>query len=222
MRIGVLGTGTVGRRIATKLVELGHEVTMGSRSVESEALLEWVEEADGGGGGGGGGGGTFADAASAAELVFNCTSGEASLEALAATGAGNLAGKVLVDVANPLDFSQGMPPTLSVCNDDSLGERIQAAFPEARVVKTLNTMNNQVMTEPGRLPGAHNVFVCGEDAGAKATAGKLLQEFGWVPEQIVDLGGIAAARGTEMYLPLWLCLMGSLGTADFNIQVRVP
>jgi 8-hydroxy-5-deazaflavin:NADPH oxidoreductase len=217
MRIGVLGTGAVGRRIATKLVELGHEVTMGSRSAESEALLEWVEEA-----GDGGRGGTFADTASSAELVFNCTSGEASLEALAAAGTESLAGKVLIDVANPLDFSQGMPPTLSVCNDDSLGERIQAAFPEARVVKTLNTMNNQVMTEPGRLPGAHNVFVCGEDADAKATVGELLQEFGWAREQIVDLGGIAAARGTEMYLPLWLCLMSSLGTADFNIQIRVP
>jgi predicted dinucleotide-binding enzyme len=217
MRIGVLGTGAVGRRIATKLVELGHEVTMGSRSAESKALLEWVQEA-----GGDARGGTFADAAVAAELVFNCTSGEASLEALAAAGAESLAGKVLVDVANPLDFSQGMPPTLSVCNDDSLGERIQAAFPEAMVVKALNTMNNQVMTEPGRLPGAHNVFVCGEDAGAKAAVGELLQEFGWAPEQIIDLGGIAAARGTEMYLPLWLCLMGSLGTADFNIQVRVP
>jgi len=217
MRIGVLGTGAVGRQIATKLVELGHEVMMGSRSAESEALLEWVQEA-----GGDARGGTFADAASAAELVFNCTSGEASLEALAAAGAKSLAGKVLVDVANPLDFSQGMPPTLSVCNDDSLCERIQTAFPEARVVKALNTMNNQVMTEPGRLPGAHNVFVCGEDAGAKAAVGELLQEFGWAPEQIIDLGGIAAARGTEMYLPLWLCLMGSLGTADFNIQVRVP
>jgi 8-hydroxy-5-deazaflavin:NADPH oxidoreductase len=217
MRIGVLGTGVVGRRIATKLVELGHEVTMGSRSAESEALLEWAEAA-----GDGGRGGTFAEAATASELVFNCTPGEASLEALAAAGAGNLAAKILVDVANPLDFSHGMPPTLSVCNDDSLGEQIQAAFPEAKVVKALNTINNQVMTEPGRLPGAHNVFVCGEDAGAKATVGELLQELGWAPEQIVDLGGISAARGTEMYLPLWLCLMGSLGTADFNIQVRVP
>jgi predicted dinucleotide-binding enzyme len=214
MRIGVLGTGAVGRRIATKLVELGHEVTMGSRSSDSEALTEWVREI-----GGGAHGGTFADAASASELVFNCTSGTASLEALAAAGAGSLAGKVLVDVANPLDFSQGMPPTLTVCNDDSLGERIQAAFHEARVVKALNTMNNQVMTEPGRLPGAHNVFVCGEDAGAKAAVGELLQEFGWAPEQIVDLGGISAARGTEMYLPLWLSLMGVLGTGDFNIQV---
>src|ERR1700704_1141723 len=138
MRIGVLGTGSVGRRIATKLVELRHEVTMGSRSAGSEAVQEWLTDLEGDASGG-----TFADAASTAELVFNCTAGEASLAALKSAGAANLAGKVLVDVSNPLDFSQGMPPTLSVCNDDSLAERIQATFPDAKVVKTLNTINNQ-------------------------------------------------------------------------------
>lgn len=217
MKVGVLGTGSVGRAIAGKLLALGHEVTMGSRWAESEALLEWLDEADETAHGG-----TFAEAAAAGELLFNCTAGEASLEALAAAGAENLAGKVLVDVSNPLDFSRGMPPTLTVCNDDSLGERIQAAFPEAKVVKALNTVNNQVMVDPGRLPGAHNVFVCGEDGGAKATVTALLTEFGWPQGSVVDLGGIAAARGTEMYLPLWLRLMGTLETADFNIQVRVP
>jgi predicted dinucleotide-binding enzyme len=131
MKVGVLGTGAVGRRIASKLVELGHEVTMGSRSADNEAPREWVADA-----GAGATGGTFADATAAAELVFNCTAGEASLEALAAAGTENLAGKILVDVSNPLDFSQGMPPTLTVCNDDSLGEQIQAAFPEAKVVKS--------------------------------------------------------------------------------------
>lgn len=217
MRIGVLGTGSVGKRIATKLAELGHEVTMGSRSADSEALREWIE-----GAGPGASGGTFAAAAAAGELLFNCTAGEASLEALVAAGADNLSGKVLVDVSNPLDFSGGMPPTLTVCNDDSLGERIQAAFPETKVVKSLNTINNQLMTDPGRLPGAHNVFICGEDEGAKGTVTELLVEFGWPRESIVDLGGISAARGTEMYLPLWLRLMGALGTPDFNIQLRVP
>jgi predicted dinucleotide-binding enzyme len=217
MRIGVLGTGSVGRRIADKLVALGHEVTMGSRSADGEALREWLS-----GAGEDARGGTFADAASAAELVFNCTAGEGSLAALEAAGAEKLAGKVLVDVSNALDFSQGMPPTLSICNDDSLGERIQAAFPETRVVKALNTINNQVMTEPERLPGAHNIFVCGNDDGAKATVRELLGTFGWAEEQVIDLGDISAARGTEMYLPLWLRLMGSLGTADFNIQIRVP
>lgn len=217
MRIGVLGTGTVGRTIATKLVELGHEVTMGSRSAESESLGEWLGEV-----GGDARGGTFAEAAFAAELAFNCTAGTASLEALNAAGAENLAGKVLVDVSNPLDFSRGMPPTLSVCNDDSLAERIQAALPDTKVVKALNTVNNQVMTNPSRVSGAHNIFVCGNDAGAKTTVRELLQGFGWQGEQIVDLGDITAARGTEMYLPLWLRLMGSLGTADFNVQIRVP
>jgi len=217
MKVGVLGTGSVGRAIADKLLALGHEVTMGSRWAESEALLEWLDGADESGRGG-----TFAEAAAAGELLFNCTAGEASLDALAAAGAENLAGKVLVDVANPLDFSQGMPPTLSVPNDDSLGERIQAAFPEARVVKALNTVNNQVMVDPGRLPGVHNVFVCGGDAEAKATVTALLSEFGWARGSVIDLGGIEAARGTEMYLPLWLRLMSALDTADFNIQVRVP
>jgi len=217
MKIGVLGTGSVGRAIASRLLALGHEVTMGSRWAESEALLEWLDEADETARGG-----TFAEAAAAGELLFNCTAGEASLEALAAAGTENLAGKVLVDVSNPLDFSRGMPPTLTVCNDDSLGERIQAAFPEAKVVKALNTVNNQVMVDPGRLPGAHNVFVCGKDDDAKATVTALLTEFGWPQGSVIDLGGIEAARGTEMYLPLWLRLMGTLETADFNIQVRVP
>jgi predicted dinucleotide-binding enzyme len=214
MRVGVLGTGAVGRAIATKLLGLGHEVRMGSRSADGEALNEWVA-----GAGEGASGGTFAEAAAGAELVFNCTSGSASLAALEAAGAESLAGKTLVDVANPLDFSQGMPPTLSVCNDDSLGERIQAAFPEARVVKALNTVNCEVMVDPGRVRGGHSIFVCGEDAAAKAQVGALLEAIGWPSESIVDLGPITAARATEMYLPLWLRLYGVLGTPDFNISI---
>lgn len=215
MKVGVLGTGTVGRTIATKLVELGHEVTMGSRSPDGGALHEWMDEA-----GEAAHGGSFAEAAAAGELVFNCTAGGASLEALDAAGADNLAGKTLVDVANPLDFSGEGPPTLSVCNDDSLGERIQAAFPQAMVVKALNTVNAGVMVAPERVGGDHNLFVCGDDGSAKRETVALLEEFGWVPERVIDLGGIAAARGTEMYLPLWLCLMSALGSAEFNIEVR--
>ncbi|MGN6663735.1 MAG: NADPH-dependent F420 reductase [Solirubrobacterales bacterium] len=214
MRIGVLGTGSVGRTIATKMLELGHEVTMGSRSADSEALGEWLGEA-----GEGGSGGTFADAAAAGELVFNCTAGTASLEALEAAGGGNLAGKTLVDVANPLDFSGGFPPTLSVCNDDSLAERIQAAHPQARVVKALNTVNAAVMVDPGRVPGDHNVFVCGDDEAAKAQVAGLLEAMGWARESIVDLGDIGAARGLEMYLSLWLRLMKTLGSPEFNISI---
>jgi predicted dinucleotide-binding enzyme len=215
VKIAVLGTGSVGRAIASKLLELGHQVTMGSRSPHSEALREWVD-----GAGEGGSGGSFAAAAAAGELVFNCTAGAASLDALTAAGADNLAGKTLVDVANPLDFSRGMPPTLTVCNDDSLGERIQDAFPAARVVKALNTVNAAVMVAPARVPGAHNLFVCGEDEGAKAETTDLLESFGWPRDAVIDLGGIAAARGTEMYLPLWLRLMVALGSPEFNIEVR--
>ncbi|MFN8113929.1 MAG: NAD(P)-binding domain-containing protein [Solirubrobacterales bacterium] len=215
MRIGVLGTGMVGRTIGSKLAELGHEVRMGSRSAGNEAAVAWADEA-----GDGASEGDFGDAAGIGELIFNCTAGGASLEALAMAGEANLHGKVLVDVANPLDFSGGMPPTLSICNDDSLGERIQAAFPETLVVKALNTMNCSVMVDPDRVPGEHVAFVCGENTGAKDQVAELLGEFGWPADRIVDLGGIAAARGTEMYLPLWLALYGKLGTGDFNVAIE--
>jgi len=214
MRIAVLGTGVVGRTIGSKLVEIGHEVRMGSRRAGNDAAVAWAEEA------GAAGEGSFGDAAGFGEIVFNCTAGGSSLDALAAAGEANLAGKVLIDVANPLDFSAGMPPTLSICNDDSLGERIQATFPEARVVKALNTVNSAVMVEPARVGGDHVVFVCGGDAGAKGEVEELLGSFGWPAERIVDLGGIAAARGTEMYLPLWLTLYGKLGSGDFNIALE--
>ncbi len=214
MKIGVLGTGMVGQAIGSKLVSLGHEVRMGSRRSGNEKAVAWVAR-----GGEGASEGSFADAAAFGELLFNCTSGAASLEVLEAAGSENLAGKILVDVANPLDFSRGMPPTLSVCNDDSLGERIQAACPEAKVVKALNTMNCAVMVDPGRVPGEHVVFISGDDEDSKHEVSGLLESFGWPPGRIHDLGGITAARGTEMYLPLWLTLYGGLGTGDFNIGV---
>ena len=192
MKIGVLGSGNVGQTIAGKLREVGHEVEIGTRSED-----------------------TYGTAAAHGELIFNCTAGTGSLEALRAAGEEELRGKVLVDVANPLDFSKGMPPTLSVCNDDSLGGQIQREFPEARVVKALNTMTSAVMVAP--IAGS-NVFVCGEDAAAKEQVTGILGEFGWPAESVVDLGGIEAARGMEMYLPLWLSVMGTLGSADFNIR----
>jgi predicted dinucleotide-binding enzyme len=211
MRIGVLGTGMVGQTIASKLVELGHEVTMGSRSAGNEKAAEWAA-----GAGEGATEGSFADAAAHGELVFNCTAGTASLEALRAAGAEELRGKVLVDVANPLDFSKGMPPTLSVCNDDSIGEQIQREFPGARVVKALNTVNATVMVTG--IAGT-NLFVCGDDAAAKKQVTALLGDFGWPADSVLDLGGIEAARGMEMYLPLWLRLMGAVGSPAFNIAV---
>jgi predicted dinucleotide-binding enzyme len=214
VRIGVLGTGTVGQTIATKLVELGHEVRMGSRDAANEKARAWAEST-----GERASTGTFADAAGFGELVFNCTAGGASLEALEQAGEDALRGKVLVDVANPLDFSRGMPPTLTVCNDDSLAEQIQRRFPETLVVKTLNTVNAGLMVNPSLVPGEHDVFVCGDDDGAKAEVVELLESFGWPRGRIVDLGGIEGARATEMYLPLWLRLWGTFGTPHVNVHV---
>jgi predicted dinucleotide-binding enzyme len=125
------------------------------------------------------------------------------------------------DVSNPLDFSAGMPPTLSVCNDDSVGESIQRAFPDARVVKSLNTVNADVMVDPGIVPGKHTMFVSGNDEGAKEEVKLLLESFGWADDAILDLGDIGAARGQEMYLPLWLRLYGASGTAHLNVTVVV-
>nr|MDQ3641885.1 NADP oxidoreductase [Actinomycetota bacterium] len=163
--------------------------------------------------------GSFADAAAFGEVVFNATAGAASLDVLAGAGADNLAGKVLIDVANPLDMSAGMPPVLTVCNTDSLAERIQRAFPAVRVVKALNTVNADVMVEPGLVPGSHTAFVSGNDPEAKAHVVELLASFGWGADDIMDLGDITSARGTEMYLALWLRLWAATGTGHLNVNV---
>lgn len=213
MRIGILGTGVVGKTLATKLAKLGNEVRMGSRSAGGEKAKAWVREA-----GGKSSEGTFADAAAHGEIVFNCTSGMASLEALKAAGAQNLEGKVLVDVANPLDFSKGMPPTLSVCNTDSLAEQIQRAFPTAKVVKTLNTVTTAVMVKPSIITGAHTMFVSGNDQKAKAEVMNILKTgFGW--KEVIDLGDITGARAQEMHLALWLRLYTKLQTPNVNVRV---
>jgi 8-hydroxy-5-deazaflavin:NADPH oxidoreductase len=214
MRIAVLGTGIVGRTLATQLVELGHEVRIGSRTPDNEQAAEWVVAA-----GDRASQGTFADAAAFGELVLNCVGGAVALQALEAAGAENLDGKTLLDVSNPLDFSQGMPPTLAVCNTDSVGETIQREFPNARVVKSLNTVNVEVMVDPELVRGEHDLFVCGDDDGAKAQVRELLESFGWPSDRILDLGDISGARGMEMYLPLWLRLYSTLGTGELNIHV---
>ena len=213
MRIGILGTGTVGKTLGTKLANLGHEVRMGSRTAGGEKAKAWVKEA-----GGKSSEGTFADAAMHGEMLFNCTSGMVSLAALSAAGARNLNGKILVDVSNPLDFSKGMPPTLSVCNTDSLGEQIQRAYPLAKVVKSLNTVTAALMVEPSLVPGVHTMFVSGNDAQAKAEVINLLETgFGW--EEVMDLGDITGARAQEMYLPLWLRLFTRLQNPNVTIRV---
>ena len=210
--IAILGTGMVGDVLGTKLVLLGHKVMMGSRTENNEKALAWKNK-----NGTLASNGTFADAAAFGEIVFNCTSGKVSLEALKLAGRENLQGKILVDVANPLDFSKGMPPTLTICNTDSLGEVIQRQFPDVKVVKALNTMNCQLMVNPGFLKEPGNVFMCGNDSGAKSEVEKLLRSFGW--EKIIDLGDISAARGTEQLLPAWVRLMGKLETPMFNFSI---
>jgi predicted dinucleotide-binding enzyme len=212
MRFAVLGTGDVGHAIATKLVSLGHSVRMGSRTADNPKATAWATSA-----GDRASHGTFADAAAFAEIVVNATGGTHTLAALEAAGADHLSGKVLVDISNPLDFSKGFPPFLSVANTDSLAEQIQRAFPEAKVVKTLNTVANTIMVDPSLVPGPHHLFVSGDDASAKAVVTELLQSFGW--RDIVDLGGIESARATEAWLLLWTRLYGALGTAEFNIRL---
>ena len=213
MKIGVLGTGMVGATIATKLIELGQEVMMGSRNAGSEKAVTWAQA-----NGANASQGAYAQAARFGEILFNCTQGTASVEALQSAGADNLIGKILIDVANPLSFSPGSPPTLSICNTDSLGEQIQRTFPETKVVKTLNTVNCEVMVNPALVPGDHDIFVCGNDARAKASVAELLKQwFGW--RSVIDLGDISAARATEQMMPIWLRLYGVLGVPHFNFRV---
>ncbi|MDQ0758357.1 NADPH-dependent F420 reductase [Streptomyces canus] len=225
MRYAVLGTGIVGRTLAGKLASLGHDVVIGTRDpgatlartepdgMGNPPFAQWhadhgqvrLE--------------TFEEAAAFGETVVNTTAGERSLDALRAAGAPHLSGKVLIDVANPLDFSGGRP-TLDSVNTDSLGERIQRAFPDAKVVKTLNTMNCFVMVEPARVAGEHTVFVSGDDTGAKKAVTALLVSFGWPEASVIDLGDITTAGGVELLLPIWLHLYGTLGHGDFNFHIQ--
>lgn len=215
MKIGILGTGMVGDSLGTKLVALGHEVMMGSRTANNEKALAWVKKA-----GGKAKAGTFADAARFGEILFNCTSGTASLSALKMAGAEALGDKVLVDVANPLDFSKGMPPTLFVSNTDSLGEQIQREFPKVKVVKGLNTLNCYLMVDATLVPGDHNLFICGNDAAAKEKVTKLLVEnFKWKAANILDMGDITSARATESLLPIWIRLWGKFQNPNFNFHM---
>jgi 8-hydroxy-5-deazaflavin:NADPH oxidoreductase len=224
MRLGILGTGVVGKTIAAGLVDLGHDVMVGTRDPQetlsrtepdrygNPPFSAWQQEHPEVKLG------TFGEAAVHGEMVVNATAGVVSLEALDMAGEENLNGKVLVDVSNPLDFSKGMPPTLSVSNTDSLGEQIQKRFPEAKVVKTLHTMNAYLMVDPAQLAGGdHTVFVCGDDAEAKESVTELLRSFGWM--DIIDLGDISTARGAEMLLPIWVRLFGALQKPIFNFKI---
>jgi hypothetical protein len=225
VRISVLGTGQVGRTLAGGLAALGHEVVVGTRDpaatlarTEPDAqgtppYAQWQEQhphvrlaAP-------------ADAGAHGELLVNATSGAASVDALAAAGVGERDGLVVLDVANPLVVS-GAGLTLSVANTDSLAETLQRAFPAARVVKALNTVNSALMVEPARVPGRHVVFLAGDDAAARTTVAGLLGELGWSPDRVLDLGGLRAARGMEMFVVLWWSLTQTVGTFDVNIAVE--
>jgi predicted dinucleotide-binding enzyme len=213
--VGVLGTGIVGQTLGSALVGLGHGVMLGARDAANEKATAWAA-----GAGGLASHGTFRDAASFGDIVINATSGTGTLAALEAAGTDQLAEKVVIDVSNPLDFSNGFPPSLSVPSTDSLAEQIQRAHPSARVVKALNTMTCSVMVEPDRVPGEHNVFICGDDGEAKATVVDLLGSFGWPAARVIDLGAIASARATESYILFWVHVRIALGTNDFNVQVH--
>lgn len=219
MRIGVLGSGMVGQTVGARLAELGHEVTLGTRDPadlttkkgQGAPLGEWRSAT-------GARVATFAEAASGADLIVNALSGGATLPVFGGLDAGTLNGKTVLDIANPLDFSRGMPPTLSVKDTDSLAEGLQRAVPGAHVVKTLNTMTAAVMVNPALVAGGdHTVFLSGNDAAAKAQVTEVLRAFGW--RDILDLGDLSTARGTEMLLPLWLRTWGALGTANFQFKV---
>ncbi|MCA4898594.1 MAG: NADPH-dependent F420 reductase [Bacteroidota bacterium] len=228
MNIAVLGTGSVGQALASKLVALGHTVKIGTRDVAASkgktqpdawgnpAIGSWLQanpavELV-----------TFAEAVSFSDgLIVHAMNGQAAIESLKSSNSKNLDGKILIDITNPLDFSKGMPPTLFVSNTESLAEQIQATFPTLKVVKTLNTMSNPVMVNPSLVPGNHTVFMSGNDTVAKNTVRQLLQSFGWADINIMDLGDISTARGTEMILPLWLRVWGKVQTPFFNFAIHV-
>jgi len=216
MKIGILGTGMVGNALGTKLVQGGNLVTMGSRSAKNESAQKWAAPL-----GDRARTATFSDAAAFGEIVINCTGGAHSMEALGTIDAESLLGKILIDVSNPLQQAEDGSMIMSFCNTDSLGERIQKAFPNTRVVKALNTVNCEVMVNPSLVPGDHNLFICGNDAAAKEEVISLLASwFSWKPENIVDLGDITGARGMEMLMPFWLRLFqGVIRHPHFNYQI---
>ncbi len=220
MNIGIMGGGGVAQTLGAALIAKGHQVTIGLRNPtqterdkpreRAETLTDWAART----------GGTVSDiaVAAAAELIINATSGGGSLQALALAGAA-LDGKVLIDVANPLDFSQGMPPFLmpQYAGPSSLGEQIQAAHPAAKVVKAFNTIAAAVMVNPGLVRGDHDLFIAGNDAGAKEVVSAIARAFGWA--HIVDLGDIAGARASESLLPVWARLFGTSGSPLVNVHV---
>jgi predicted dinucleotide-binding enzyme len=218
MKIGILGTGTVGQTIGSALIAKGHEVMMGSRSITNEKAIAWVAK-----NGSKACNGIFEDVARFGEIIFICVNGAITYDALQQAGADNFNDKVVIDVTNPLDFSNGMPPSLlpKYCNTYSLGEEVQKFLPGAKVVKALNTVTATLMVNANLVnDGNHNLFICGNDIDAKNKVKHLLAEnFNWKPENILDFGSIKSARLTEAIVPFWVGVMLLLETPMFNYHV---
>jgi len=221
MKIGIIGSGVVAQTLGSKLIGLGHDLILGTRDPDKlddkkmfgATLREWKSQTEGKASVA-----TFKEAAAHGELLINATSGQVSLQALELAAADKVGGKVLIDVANELDHSKGMPPGVLASQERCLAEKIQEAFPNLKVVKTLNTIGAPVMVEPQALAGGdHTIFVSGNDAEAKATVVALLRSFGWT--DVLDLGDLSSARGPEMYLAMWIRLWGATKTGMLNIKV---
>jgi predicted dinucleotide-binding enzyme len=210
MKIGILGTGMVGETLGTKFVQLGHQVKMGSRTANNDKAVQWTKAA-----GANASQGTFADAASFGEMVFVCLKGTVFLDIAKTLNPNGLNGKVVVDVSNPLEFSSGAL-TLSICNTNSLGEEVQKAIPSAKVVKSFNTVNCDVMVDPAK-GGNPTMFVCGNDAKAKQQFTDLIKTLGW--RDIIDIGDISKSRGTEALMHLWMNLFGLFGNPHFGWKI---
>jgi predicted dinucleotide-binding enzyme len=222
MQIAMIGGGGVGQTLGAGLMAKGHSVVIGIRNpspaelekprAQGDTLKAWITKT----------GATvtdYATAAKGAEIIINVTPGQHSLEALRSAGAGNLAGKVLIDVANPLDFSAGMPPFLdpAFTGATSLAEQIQAAFPDAKVVKAFNTVAAAVMVAPALIPGEHDLFISGNDSAAKDLVKGIAKGLGWI--SFADLGDLVGARAQEAVLPVWVRLWMVGGTPLVNLKV---
>ena len=214
MRIAVLGTGIVGRTLGSALVDSGHRVVMGSRNADNEHAMRWAGES-----GDRASVAEFATAVEGSEMVFLALPGLVAAEVVRNLPPASLAGVIVVDVTNPLDFSGGFPPTVLQPEGLSVAEHVQISHPQAKVLKALNTMNASVMVDPRQLSGHHILYLCGDDAGAKATLRDILVGWGWADEEVLDLGDITAARAMEGYLPLWLRTMQALDTSTFNVNI---
>lgn len=227
MKVAVIGTGAVGQAIATKLSLLGHKVFIGTRNVSESrsktkaddwgtpGIGSWIKEHP------------EVDllpfkqaVENGKDLIIFAVAGMAAFDCLEKIGKDQLDNRVLVDITNPLDFSQGFPPTLSICNTESLGEKIQNSYPRVKVVKGLNTVTSAIMGNPETIEGDHNLFICGNDQEAKKLVTDLLTSFGWRERNIIDLGDITSARGTEMLMPLFIRLLGKYQNPFFNLHVK--